>query len=116
MSNEHHDRGPFASDAYSIKWGSHIESPSRSRIRREVYGDEYPADVDPRSFLTWTELRRIARELRVGPGDTFVDLGCGQGGPCTDGGHDRTRDRCGPSRLKALEPHLAVHLLLAVAP
>jgi len=82
MSDWQRERGPSSSDAYSTKWGSHIESPTRSRIRREVYGDEYPADVDPRSFLTWTELRRIARELRVGPGDTFVDLGCGQGGPC----------------------------------
>ena len=37
--------------------------------------------MDPRSFLTWTELRRIARELRIGSRDTFIDLGCGQGGP-----------------------------------
>jgi ubiquinone/menaquinone biosynthesis C-methylase UbiE len=81
MSDWQHERGPSASDAYSAKWGSHIGSPTRRRIRREVYGDKYPAEMDPRSFLTWTELRRIARELRVGQGDTFVDLGCGQGGP-----------------------------------
>jgi SAM-dependent methyltransferase len=72
---------PLSSEDYSAKWSSHVESPTRARIRREVYGDEYPAEVDPRSALTWTELRRIASELRVGPGDTFVDLGCGQGGP-----------------------------------
>jgi SAM-dependent methyltransferase len=81
MSRDQHGHGPTASDAYSAKWSSHVESPTRARLRREVYGDEYPAEVDPRSFLTWTELRRIAKELRVGPGDTFVDLGCGQGGP-----------------------------------
>jgi ubiquinone/menaquinone biosynthesis C-methylase UbiE len=78
----HEQQGPPPSDAYGAKWASHVESPTRQRIRREVYADEYPAEVDPRSFLTWTELRRLARELRVGPGDTFVDLGCGQGGPC----------------------------------
>jgi SAM-dependent methyltransferase len=75
-------QGPPQRDAYGAKWASHVESPTRRRIRSEVYADEYPAEVDPRSFLTWTELRRLARELRVGRGDTFVDLGCGQGGPC----------------------------------
>lgn len=68
-------------DAYGAKWGAHVESPTRRRIRRGVYGDEYPAEADPRSFVTWTELRRLASELRVGQGNTFVDLGCGQGGP-----------------------------------
>ena len=53
----------------------------RDRILREVYGDDYPAEADPRSFITLTELRRIALELRVGPGQTIVDLGCGHGGP-----------------------------------
>ncbi len=67
-------------DAYGTKWASHVESPTRQRLRHEVYGDEFPAEVDPRSFLTWTELRRLAAELRVGSGDTFVDLGCGHGG------------------------------------
>lgn len=58
-----------------------MNSPTRRRIRRAVYGDEFPEDADPSSYITLTELRRIARDLRVGPGDTFVDLGCGRGGP-----------------------------------
>ena len=61
MDNGQYERGPSASDAYGAKWSSHVESPSRRRIRREIYGDEYPTEVDPRSFLTWTELRRVAR-------------------------------------------------------
>jgi ubiquinone/menaquinone biosynthesis C-methylase UbiE len=57
-------------------------SASLRRIRREVYGDDYADEADPSSpGLTLTELRRIARELRVGPGATIVDLGCGRGGP-----------------------------------
>jgi ubiquinone/menaquinone biosynthesis C-methylase UbiE len=46
-----------------------------------VYGSDYPADARPRSFITLSELRRITRELRVGSGQTIVDLGCGWGGP-----------------------------------
>jgi ubiquinone/menaquinone biosynthesis C-methylase UbiE len=68
-------------DPYSAQYASHVDSPTRQRIRREVYGDEYPEDVDPRSFITRTELRSLADALRVGPGQTFVDLGCGHGGP-----------------------------------
>jgi ubiquinone/menaquinone biosynthesis C-methylase UbiE len=81
MSHDQPGHERSGKDAYGAKWSSHVESPTRARIRQEVYGDEYPAEVDPRSHLTWSELRRIARELRVGSGDTFVDLGCGQGGP-----------------------------------
>jgi len=58
-----------------------MNSPTRRRIRRAVYGDEFPEDADPSSYITVTELRRFARDLRVGPGDAFVDLGCGRGGP-----------------------------------
>jgi hypothetical protein len=56
-------------DVYSSKWASHVDSPSRRRIKRDAYGNDYPAEVDPRSHVTWTELRRIVRELRIGPGD-----------------------------------------------
>ena len=66
---------------YSAKWSSHDESPTRQRIRREIYGDEYPVEADPRSYVTLTELRAMAQDLGVGAGQTIIDLGCGQGGP-----------------------------------
>lgn len=72
---------PQQGQGYSARWSSHDESPTRQRIRREVYGDDYPVEADPRSYVTLTELRAIARDLDVGPGRTIVDLGCGQGGP-----------------------------------
>ena len=58
-----------------------LDHPTRQRIRRKVYGDDYPVEADPRSFFTLTELRAMARDLGVGAGQTIVDLGCGQGGP-----------------------------------
>jgi ubiquinone/menaquinone biosynthesis C-methylase UbiE len=56
-------------------------SETRRKNRREVYGADFPEEVDPNSFLTMTELRRMAQELKVGSGDTFIDIGCGRGGP-----------------------------------
>ena len=51
---------PRQGQGYSARWSSHDESPTRQRIRREVYGDDYPVEADPRSFVTVTELRAIA--------------------------------------------------------
>ena len=80
MTRQPNDTGPGA-QPYTARSASEYDSATRRRIRQEVYGDEYPAEVDPRSFLTWTELRRINDEMRVGAGDVFIELGCGHGGP-----------------------------------
>lgn len=72
---------PQPAEEYSAKWATHDESPTRQRIKREVYRDEYPVEADPRSYVTLTDLRAIVRDLGVGPGQSIVDLGCGQGGP-----------------------------------
>jgi SAM-dependent methyltransferase len=53
----------------------------QQRVWREVFGDEYPEEVEPYSYVSRTELAQIRDELRVGPGDLLGDLGCGQGGP-----------------------------------
>jgi SAM-dependent methyltransferase len=51
------------------------------RIWSDVLGEEYPAGLDPYSFVTRTELARFATELRLMPGQALVDVGCGRGGP-----------------------------------
>ena len=56
-------------------------SESYRDIFREVYGDDYPEEANPESFVTLTDLRTIAKNLNVGLGKTFIDLGCGKGGP-----------------------------------
>ena len=55
-------------------------SKIQERIWRQVFGDDYPDGVDPYSFVCRHELSRYAEELRVGPGATLVDVGCGRGG------------------------------------
>jgi SAM-dependent methyltransferase len=74
-------QSPGVSDIYARGWSSHVESPTRQRIRKEVYGDDFPEEADPRGFVTLSELERMAQALDIGPGQTFVDLACGHGGP-----------------------------------
>lgn len=57
------------------------KSSTVREIWRRVYGEDYPEEADPMSFVTLTDLRRIASKIHVGPGQTLVDLGCGCGGP-----------------------------------
>lgn len=52
-----------------------------SRIWRYAYGDDYPEEVEPYSFITRTDLERIAHLLAIGSGSVLADLGCGRGGP-----------------------------------
>jgi ubiquinone/menaquinone biosynthesis C-methylase UbiE len=56
-------------------------SAVEERIWREVYGREYPEGVYPLSYISITELRRFAVEVRTGTGQCLVDIGCGRGGP-----------------------------------
>jgi SAM-dependent methyltransferase len=50
-------------------------------IWRGVWGDDLAYELAPTNWITWDELRRITVELRVGAGSTFLDVGCGGGGP-----------------------------------
>ena len=50
-------------------------------VWRAVMGEEYPEEVDPHSYVSWTELRLLGDQLRVGAGNVLVDVGCGRGGP-----------------------------------
>jgi len=70
------------------RWRSRYErsfagpaSAVRERIWRAVYGPEYPAGTDPFSYISLTELRLFAREVRLSSGQCLVDIGCGRGGP-----------------------------------
>jgi SAM-dependent methyltransferase len=57
---------------------------SRSRSYADAIlacGGELPTWLVPFSVLGLRDLERFARELRVGAGDSVVDLACGAGGP-----------------------------------
>jgi ubiquinone/menaquinone biosynthesis C-methylase UbiE len=61
-------------------YAAQAASPAHKEIFREVYGDEYPEEVEPLGYTDARDLRRIATALNVGRGHTFIDLGCGRGG------------------------------------
>ena len=50
-------------------------------IRRKVYPDDYAEGLKALSMVMLSELRWCAEALQLDPGDLFVDLGCGLGGP-----------------------------------
>jgi ubiquinone/menaquinone biosynthesis C-methylase UbiE len=56
-----------------------------SRLMRELWAeamvDQYPDEVDPFSSCCWWLLGQLVAGLRLTPGGTLVDLGCGRGGP-----------------------------------
>lgn len=61
-----------------------FEAPAsavQARIWAETYGEDYPAELDPYSFTTWSELRRVVDALGLSRGDLLIDIGCGRGGP-----------------------------------
>lgn len=72
---------PPPEEWYDTIFEAQTKSPTLRRIWAEVYGDDYPVDADPMSFVTLTDLERIAHELQVSSGHAFADLGCGRGGP-----------------------------------
>jgi ubiquinone/menaquinone biosynthesis C-methylase UbiE len=68
-------------DLLDAWYAGHDKSPTIKKIFREIFEDDYLEEVDANSFVSKSDLKRIAECLRVGKGDTFVDLACGRGGP-----------------------------------
>ena len=72
----------LVSAGYDAVYAAMPNSPTARRIWHELAeGPDFPEEFGHLSFTTLPELQRMAAELRVGPGDTFVDVGCGTGGP-----------------------------------
>ncbi len=68
-------------DGYGAMFAAQAASPTLREIWQAAYGADYPADADPLSFVTQTDLDRILASLDLAPDDRLVDLACGAGGP-----------------------------------
>lgn len=72
----------LVSAGYDAVYGSVPNSPTLRRLWHEhAERLEYPEEFGNIGFTTLAELRRVASELRIGPGDALADLGCGMAGP-----------------------------------
>ena len=73
------DRDPVEA-GYDAVYASMPHSPTLRKLWREhAAGPGFPDEFAHISFVTLAQLQRMAGELRLGPGDTLVDLGCGMG-------------------------------------
>ena len=67
---------------YDAVYAATPNSPTLRRLwHQHAEGPDFPEEFGHVSFVTLDQLRRMAAELRIGPGQTLVDLGCGRGGP-----------------------------------
>jgi SAM-dependent methyltransferase len=57
-----------------------LESQTLERIWATAYGKDYPDEAKPNAFYSRSTLLRLRAGLRIGPGATIADLGCGNGG------------------------------------
>ena len=80
-NNKEASTSPNWPELFNTLFEGWVNSPTVRQIWRRVYGENYPEEADPMSSVTLTDLRRIAQDIHVGPSQTFVDLGCGCGGP-----------------------------------
>lgn len=70
------------SAGYDAVFGATPASPTLRRLWREhACGLDFPDQFSHISFVTVAGLTRMAAELRLTPGQTLVNAGCGMGGP-----------------------------------
>ncbi|MFX1305746.1 MAG: class I SAM-dependent methyltransferase [Promethearchaeota archaeon] len=62
-------------------WYKQKKSQVIQEIFQKIYGNDYPEELEIDSFVTMTDLRNVIKYLKIKPGETFLDIGCGKAGP-----------------------------------
>ncbi|MFY1638103.1 class I SAM-dependent methyltransferase [Solwaraspora sp. WMMB335] len=70
-----------AEQRYADFYPHQAASVTLRRIYQQVYGDDYPDELEPFGFVTRTDLARLSEVLSLRSGQLLVDVGCGRGGP-----------------------------------
>jgi len=69
-------------DGYEAVYDALPRSETFTRLWREhAYNNEFPSEFAHIGFLSLIEAHQILELLQIGPGEVFVDIACGAGGP-----------------------------------
>ena len=74
-------RQPSLADTFDDRYAALPRSAMWDRVRRAAFGDDYPEGTNSNGFYSRTTLHHLCAALRLRPGCTLADLGCGHGGP-----------------------------------
>jgi SAM-dependent methyltransferase len=68
-------------DRFNERFAVRLKSAAWERVYRTAFGDDYAEGTFTAGFYSRATLQRLCAALRLAPGKTLVDLGCGHGGP-----------------------------------
>ena len=80
MGENNQNKEDWVKNEYNVLFKAK-RSQSFIEIYRKAYGDEFPEELDPNSYVTRTDLQNFVRFLKVESNETIIDVGCGRGGP-----------------------------------
>ena len=72
---------PSISERFNDSHVARLRSVVLERIHRAAFGDDYAVDTYTNGFYSRAVLERLCDALKLAPGRTLADLGCGHGGP-----------------------------------
>jgi ubiquinone/menaquinone biosynthesis C-methylase UbiE len=72
---------PGLTDRFNNSHAARLRSATLERVHCTAFGDDYAEDTNTNGFYSRTTLQRLCTALRLAPGRTLADLGCGHGGP-----------------------------------
>ena len=72
---------PDIADRFDNSHAARLRSGTLERVHRTAFGDDYAVGTHTNGFYSRTTLQRLVEALKLAPGRTLVDLGCGHGGP-----------------------------------
>ena len=68
-------------DRFNERFAVRLNSAAWEQVYRTAFGDDYAEGTNSAGFYSRATLQRLCAALRLAPGRTLVDLGCGHGGP-----------------------------------
>jgi SAM-dependent methyltransferase len=72
---------PSLADRFNDRHAVRLRSATWEHVYRAAFADDYPEGTNTNGWYSRTTLERLCTAMRLAPGCTLADLGCGHGGP-----------------------------------